>query len=162
MELTRVFNDRAIILDAETTSKEAAFKSLLNALVPIQPSLNIKAALAALQQREDKMSTGVVPHVAIPHALCESVSGTIGAIGIYPRGLDYAALDGKTVTIVFLLLTNPGRPELCLNVLRQLAATLEMPGFLSALHNARTPKEIHAMLTSPKRYALPLDMDIAS
>ncbi|GHU52989.1 hypothetical protein FACS1894200_13520 [Spirochaetia bacterium] len=162
MELTRVFNDRAIILDAETTSKEAAFKSLLSALVPIQPGLNIKAALAALQLREDKMSTGVVPYVAIPHALCESVSGTIGAIGIYPQGLDYAALDGKPVTIVFLLLSNPERPDLCLNVLRQIAYTLESPSFLSALLNARTPKELYAMLTSPKRYVLPLDMDIAS
>ena len=69
-----------IKLGLESSEKEESFAELLELLVAENPKLNRKEAMEALIQREDKMSTAVLPFVAVPHALCTSAGNTLVAM----------------------------------------------------------------------------------
>lgn len=54
-------------------------------------------------QREGVLSTGIGGGVALPHARTAVVSELALAAGTIPEGMDFAALDGRPVQLVFLL-----------------------------------------------------------
>ena len=63
------------------------------------------AALAdAIAQRERLGSTGMGDGIAIPHARIAGLSKPFGLLARLRRAIDFAAIDGKPVDIVFLLL----------------------------------------------------------
>jgi mannitol/fructose-specific phosphotransferase system IIA component (Ntr-type) len=146
MLLVKVFNRNAINLDLRSKTKQDAFEELLEAIQNVQPDLNTEEALESLTERESRMSTGVMPHVALPHALCSSVRGTIGAIGISRSGIDYDALDGSPVHLIFLLLSNPESCGQSLRVLKHLAQLLDTPRFAAELTGKKSVEEIQDML----------------
>jgi PTS system nitrogen regulatory IIA component len=63
------------------------------------------AALAdAIAQRERLGSTGMGDGIAIPHARIADLSKPFGLLARLRRAIDFAAIDGQPVDIVFLLL----------------------------------------------------------
>jgi PTS system nitrogen regulatory IIA component len=63
------------------------------------------AALAdAIAQRERLGSTGMGDGIAIPHARIAGLSKPFGLLARLRRAIDFAAIDGQPVDIVFLLL----------------------------------------------------------
>jgi len=63
------------------------------------------AALAdAIAQRERLGSTGMGDGIAIPHARIAGLSKPFGLLARLRRAIDFAAIDGEPVDIVFLLL----------------------------------------------------------
>ena len=63
------------------------------------------AALAdAIAQREQLGSTGMGDGIAIPHARIAGLSKPYGLLARLRRAIDFAAIDGQPVDIVFLLL----------------------------------------------------------
>ncbi len=57
----------------------------------------------AVLEREGVLSTGIGGGVALPHARTAVVSELALAAGTVPGGVDFAALDGRPVRLVFLL-----------------------------------------------------------
>lgn len=67
---------------------------------------------AALAAREALGSTGVGAGIAVPHAALAGVAGTVAFLARLERPIDFAAIDGQPVDLVFLLLGPPaGRAE---------------------------------------------------
>jgi mannitol/fructose-specific phosphotransferase system IIA component (Ntr-type) len=146
MLLLKVFDKDAINPDLRSKTKRDAFEELLEAIQNVQPDLNTEEALEALTERESQMSTGITAHVALPHALCLSVRGTVGAIGISRSGIAYDALDGLPVHLIFMLLSNPESCELSLRVLKHLARLLDTPQFIADMIGKTSAGEIQDML----------------
>lgn len=54
--------------------------------------------------REQEATTGIGKGVAMPHARAsEVVKGGLIAVGVHPDGIDFDALDGAPVHVVFLI-----------------------------------------------------------
>jgi PTS system nitrogen regulatory IIA component len=68
------------------------------------PAGEIAAALAA---REQLGSTGVGSGIAVPHAQLPQLPATAGFFAQLERPVDFAAIDGKPVDLLFLLLGPP-------------------------------------------------------
>ncbi len=67
---------------------------------------------AALAAREALGSTGVGAGIAVPHAALPGLSGTVAFLVRLERPIEFAAIDGQPVDLVFLLLGPPaGRAE---------------------------------------------------
>jgi PTS system nitrogen regulatory IIA component len=58
----------------------------------------------AIAKREQLGSTGMGDGIAIPHARVASLWKPFGVLARLRRAIDFAAIDGKPVDIVFLLL----------------------------------------------------------
>ena len=69
-------------------------------------ALRLDAAVLAdaIAQRERLGSTGMGDGIAIPHARIADLSKPFGLLARLRRAIDFAAIDGKPVDIVFLLL----------------------------------------------------------
>src|SRR5215470_9158221 len=65
---------------------------------------NERAILEVLQQREKLGSTGVGHGIAIPHGKLSRLSKLFGLFARLERPIDFEALDGQPVDLVFLLL----------------------------------------------------------
>ena len=69
-------------------------------------ALRLDAAVLAdaIAQRERLGSTGMGDGIAIPHARIADLSKPFGLLARLRRAIDFAAIDGQPVDIVFLLL----------------------------------------------------------
>jgi len=143
--LSEVFNPRSIKINLEGTTKEAVLAELAGEIAVLHPECERSVMLAAIMERENKLSTGVAPGVAIPHGFCRGIRSMAGAIGISRNGIDYEALDNKPVHIVFMLAIGGPASENHLRVLNQIArlATSEA---LAMIMNAKSAEDIHGIL----------------
>jgi PTS system nitrogen regulatory IIA component len=105
----KLFKPSACSLRLEGESKEAVFAELVENFVKaklLDVSLASQAR-RALFEREALASTGVGQRVAIPHVKLVGLEEAIFSLSLHPRGIEWSALDGDPVTILFTVL----RPE---------------------------------------------------
>ncbi|MGZ2412405.1 nitrogen PTS system EIIA component [Sphingomonas sp. F9_3S_D5_B_2] len=103
--------------DAINTRLSGNKRSLLQQLSNIAGQrLGIDSAeiLASLSEREQLGSTGFGQGVAIPHGKIEALGRIYGLFARLAEPIDYKAIDGRPVDLVFLLLspTNAGAEHL--------------------------------------------------
>ena len=154
MTLEQVFAPDRVVLQLESSEKSELFEELLNVLVSTQPAIDWKEALSALEEREAKMSTGIMHGIAVPHGNCATVSSVIGVIGISRSGIDYNALDNAPVHLVFMLLCNPKATEAHLEVLKELATVMQNPSFIKEVMEMQTGQEVYDLLCKYKSAVL--------
>jgi PTS system nitrogen regulatory IIA component len=104
---------------------------------------------AELYKREELGSTGVGGGVAIPHARFQQAKTSFGMLVRLKKPIEYDAVDGKSVDIVFLLLLPEGAGgEQQLGALASIARKLRTPAVTAALRRARDSMDMHRILTS--------------
>lgn len=107
-------------------------------------------ALARLLERERTMSTGMGGGVAVPHAKSAKMTRMIVALGIVPDGVDFKAIDGRPVHVVFLLLGPPDSTRLHVDLLARIAFLIKVPGVLDAIRGAGAPKAVLEAIRAAK------------
>jgi len=113
MKFSAFIVTEAIRTDLEADTARAAIDEMVGALIAAGavPRSHRRRLLEAVLRREKKGTTGFGNGVAIPHAKHEGVSGVVGTVALCRRGIDFDALDGEPVHLIFLLLSNPEVPE---------------------------------------------------
>jgi mannitol/fructose-specific phosphotransferase system IIA component (Ntr-type) len=150
MLLRDVFPADRIKIGLESESKDELFEELVDAYVTAKRDFADRGAiLAAIQEREALMSTGIKKGIAVPHGKTTAVSDVQGVLGISRKGIDYDSLDGQPVYLVFLLLSPLDISDNHLRVLKKLAILLENPSFEADLMEAKTAEGAFQVL---KRY----------
>jgi mannitol/fructose-specific phosphotransferase system IIA component (Ntr-type) len=146
MLLNEIFIPQTIKLNLEGTTKEAAFIELVDKMAEAHPECDGAALLAAIQERERKMSTGYTSGIAIPHAFCGGIEDMIGAIGVSQRGIDYGTPDDKPVHVVFMLAMGEHARENHLHILNQILR-LAQSDALMMVRNAINAQVAYNILT---------------
>ncbi len=91
--------------------------------------------------RENLESTGIGNGIAIPHARCDDVDELTVICGISRDGIDFDALDGKPVYVIFLIVSPDKNKSLYLRVLANISRLLRHTPVRDELIRARNPKE---------------------
>lgn len=99
--------------------------------------------LDRLLEREKVVSTGIGNGVAIPHAKAAHVQEMVIAVGRVAGGIDFEALDGKPVYVVFLLLGPQEAAALHVRLLARIARLVKTEGFLERLRKADSARMIY-------------------
>ncbi len=146
MVLGEALSPKAIKINLESVEKDEVFEELIEELVSITPGLDRQTVLKAVLERESKMSTGVLPGIAVPHGKTTAVKGVKGVIGISREGIEYDSLDGKPVHVVILLLSSPESSELHLRVLKHLARLLENASFYNELMTQKSAQDVYDLV----------------
>jgi PTS system nitrogen regulatory IIA component len=109
---------------------------------------------SALLQREALGSTGTGGGVAIPHARLPGVDKPFGMLVRLAKAIDFDAIDGKPVDIVFLLLLPENSQGEQLNALACAARTLRDPEAVRNLRRAADDAALYRVVgneaTNPK------------
>lgn len=146
MVLGQIFPKETVVVNLESTEKDELFEELVESIHSFRPDLDRDEAVKCLNEREAKMSTGIMHSIAVPHALISSVKETIGAIGISKAGIDYDSLDKAPVHIVFMILGASGETERHIQILKQLASVLQVPGFVDRMSKCETASDVYNLL----------------
>ncbi len=105
MRLKEFFNPDAISLSLRGSSKDEVLAEMVSFLRTDERSAG--TLLRILQRRENLGSTGVGRGIAIPHGRSLVVSRLRLAFGRKPEGMEFQAIDGKTVFSFFLIVAPP-------------------------------------------------------
>ena len=152
--LSSFITPSVIKVGLESSEKEESFAELLELLVAKNPKLDRREAMNALIQREDKMSTAVLPFVAVPHALCSSAENTLVAMGISKSGIEFESPDPAAdprhpvVNIIFEILFEEKDTETHLQVLRDILELVSNPDFVKNVLQAKTSQEVYDLIES--------------
>lgn len=148
MVLSRVFSPKAINIQLESDDKDEVFEELIEVLAQDNPNFDRQSVLAAIQDRESKMSTGIMPAIAVPHGKTDAVTGVQGVVGISHKGIDYQSLDSQPVHLIILLLSASNSCEFHLRVLRRLARILAIPSFYSEVMIQKSAQDVYDLICS--------------
>jgi PTS system fructose-specific IIC component len=142
--LWQILDPACVALELKAGNKAEALEEMVGLLVRSGRIRNGAALLEALQARERKISTGVGGGIALPH--CASPEPGVGvpalAVARKRAGLDFEALDGNPVCLLFLLVGQTEQPAAQLRLLSRLARVLREPAFPGALLEAASPSQV--------------------
>lgn len=102
--------------------------------------------LAGLNEREQLGSTGFGQGVAIPHAKIEGLGQIYGLFARLAEPVDYKAIDGRPVDLVFLLLSPPDVGAEHLKALAAISRVTRDAANLERLRGARSRDALAALL----------------
>jgi PTS system nitrogen regulatory IIA component len=102
-----------------------------------------------LLQREKLGSTGVGNGIAIPHGKLPKLDKLFGLFARLDRPIDFEALDGQPVDLVFLLLAPEGAGADHLKALARVARMLRDADVAAKLRESRDMDALYAVLALP-------------
>ena len=111
MTYWKSFKSKSCSLELCAPTKEEVLEEIVDLLVASNslPTSLRASALSALLERERMGSTGVGTNVAIPHVKLKGLETAACSLAVHARGVEWAAIDGAPVHIVFTVL-RPDRP----------------------------------------------------
>lgn len=96
-----------IVLDLRVRDKAQLLRELATRVEAVGGGGTSDTILAALQSREALGSTGLGKGFALPHARVEGLKQFVGLFTRLVHPIDFDAIDGAPVDLVFLLLMPP-------------------------------------------------------
>ena len=105
MNLKTILNKDTVCLHLKGTTKEAIINELLDILVAGKKVDDRAAALTAIIEREQKMSTGMKHGIAIPHGKTPTINDLVACIGVSDEAVDFGALDHEPCRIFIMTLS---------------------------------------------------------
>jgi mannitol/fructose-specific phosphotransferase system IIA component (Ntr-type) len=148
MKLLDFVVPEAIITDLQATSKEDAIREIVHSLLAAGLFLpaDAESITRAIMNREELGSTGIGQGVAVPHTRHPKADRLICTVAISQRGVDFAALDGEPVDILFLLISPPFKPGDHLRALETISRHLKDEKFVRFLRQARDKDSVADLL----------------
>ncbi len=145
--LVDVLDPAAVKLHVRVSSKRQLFNEVAGAAARAA-SLDSKAVLAALSEREHLGSTGVGEGVAMPHARIEGLDQLFALFWLLDRPIAFDAIDDKPVDLVFVLLVPAGAETVHLKTLAKVARKLRDADVRSRLRSTDDPNTAWRTLTA--------------
>ncbi len=110
----------SIILQLESTEKEAAIHELLSRAPIFGKVRDLPALEKAILSREKVMSTGLGRGVAISHGEVPEIRKVVIALGLSEKGINFDAIDGHPVHILFIVVNSKFKRAEYLEILSNL------------------------------------------
>ena len=129
--IRKLVDGAVLVAEMAAKNKDAALKELLGVALASGGFLAKaqKGLAKRLAEREAVGSTGLGNGVAVPHVKSEDAKGVTLVLARSKAGIDWQAIDGRHVHIVFLLVAPAGEPEAHLRCLRWIATLARSADF---------------------------------
>jgi nitrogen PTS system EIIA component len=145
MNLTDIIRPDQVILDLRAGDKEHLLAELARQ-VAARLAVNPRDIQTALGQRERLGSTGLGRGFALPHARLEGFPQIFGLFARLARPIDFEAIDGRPVDLVFLLLIPEDAGNSHVSALAAVSRRLRDEAILQQLRMAETVLDLYKCL----------------
>lgn len=135
----------AILFKPKVTAKEPLLFELVNCLHAFTDDEK-KVIYKAILDREHIMTTGVGNGVAIPHSKIQSIDRQALSIAVLDQGIEFNAIDGKPVTLVFLVVGSSQHAKSHLRLLSQISRSLMNLDWVNAIKTADSKQSVITLL----------------
>jgi mannitol/fructose-specific phosphotransferase system IIA component (Ntr-type) len=144
MKLSDFVVREAVTVDLQATTKEEAIREIVAGLRDAGrlAGSDLEGVTRAILNREELGSTGIGQGVAVPHTRHPTVDRLIGTVALSRKGVEFAALDGEPVDILFLLVSPPNQPGDHLRALENISRHLKDEQFVRFLRQSHTREQV--------------------
>jgi PTS system nitrogen regulatory IIA component len=145
MPLTDLVAPNAVIPALKVNSKKQAIQELAAKAAKLTGQ-NERVIFETLLQREKLGSTGIGDGIAIPHGKLPKLEKLFGMFARLDRPVDFDALDGQPVDLIFLLLAPEAAGADHLKALARVARLLRDGETVRKLRESRDAEALYAVL----------------
>ena len=146
MKISDLLSPNDVMIDVRTSRKRQLLQELA-AKAADSLGLRVDQVAPDLLKREELGSTGIGRGVAIPHARLPDVQRPYGLLVKLKVPIEFDAIDGQAVDIVFVLLLPAAAENGQIGALAQVARTLRPAENLARLRAARNTSELYSAIT---------------
>jgi nitrogen PTS system EIIA component len=147
MEIADFLTRDRVILDVRPRDKTQLIGEIAQLFGRLVPALKPETVLTALLAREQLGSTGLGNGFALPHARIEGLTAFLGLFARLAKPIDFDAIDGKPVTLVFVLLIPPDSATSHVAALAAISRRFRDAALVTSLREAKTPVMAYGFLT---------------
>jgi PTS system nitrogen regulatory IIA component len=133
-------------IKSQRSHKASVLRELCERAAPAV-GLPSQRILAEVMRREDLGSTGIGKGIAIPHTRLADLKQPYSFLVRLAQTIDFDAVDGEPVDIVFFLLLPLSPPNAHLNSLACVARSLRDPAIQAELRKAPDSLSLYAAVT---------------
>ena len=144
-DISGILTLKAVDADLTAANKKALFQQLAIAAGRLT-GMPAKKIASSLNAREKIGSTGFGGGTAIPHGKVEGLPHVFGYFARLAGPIDFHAVDGMPVDLVFLLLSPPDAGAEHLKALASVSRTFRDRQTLAKLRGARSKDALFALL----------------
>ena len=148
MEISEIVSKGAVVPALKVGSKKQLLQELA-ARAAQEYALKSRAVIDGLMAREQLGATAMGDGVAIPHARVPGLSRIVGVFARLERPVDFDAVDGQPVDLVFMLLAPEESGADHLRALARVSRLLRDPGVREKLRATEKAPALHALITEP-------------
>ncbi len=142
MAVSEYLRKETCILQLKAKNKKGTICEIAEKLGQTKKIKNQSKFIEDVLKREKLGSTGIGNNVAIPHARTEAVKDIVVGFGKAAEGIDFKALDGEKVNLIFLMGANPNQLNLYLRILAEISKLLMNGGFRQSLLKAENADRV--------------------
>lgn len=147
MTVSSLITPESVFAGIKGNGKKQVLQELSTHLARVS-GLSDRAIFETLLQRERLGTTGVGQGIAIPHGRIAGLDRLIGLFARLARPVDFEALDGEPVDLVFVLLAPEDAGADHLQALARIARLFRGPAIAQKLRQTEDPAALYAILTT--------------
>jgi fructose-specific phosphotransferase system IIA component len=148
MRLTDILKPQNIKIPLEAKTKTEAIGELVSLLAESGDIKDPKKVLDAVLEREATRTTGIGNGLAIPHGKCNGTPDLVMAIGKAATPIDFQAIDGRPVTIIWMLTSPQDKTGPHIHALARISRLMTIDKFRHALMQAKTAEEAYETIVA--------------
>ena len=146
MKIKDLLAKESVQLNGQAKDKKDILNQMVDLMAKSGKIDDIDTYRAGVFAREDEGTTGVGEGIAIPHCKSDAVNAPGLAAMTVPAGVEYEALDGAPVDLLFLIAAPNTDDNVHLDVLSKLSVLLMDEEFTGALKKAKSVDEFIAVI----------------
>ncbi len=147
MQLTSILTPSRCFCKLPGVSKKRFLTTISELIANETKALSADHIYSALLAREQLGSTGIGNGIAIPHCRVADCDRITGALVTLAEGIDFDAIDSRSVDVLFVLIVPAKETDEHLKVLGALASLFHQDSFCSALRQAQTADALFEIAT---------------
>ena len=142
MKVSDLLEEKFILSEFKVETKEEIISELVDLFKNDPRVSNLNDVKTCVLEREKIMSTGVGKGFAIPHGKTNSITDILAAFGKSEKPINYDALDGEPVQLVFLLIGKDAFVGKHIKLLSRISRLMNSDEFREKLVNSIDKNEI--------------------
>ena len=141
MLLSELLTASRVRVPLRSQTKDDLLRELVELATAGRDDIDVGAVLESVLQREQVLSTGIGGGVAIPHGKTPIVDQLIMAAGVCARPVEFDALDGEPVELLFLLIGPESAAGAHVKALSRISRLLRRESLRGGLRDATSAEE---------------------
>ena len=146
MRIRDLLAAESIELNGSAAGKQDVLNKMVDLMAKSGKIRDVETYRKGVFAREEEGTTGIGEGIAIPHCKSDAVSRPGLAAMVIKDGVDFDALDGEKVSLIFLIAAPNTEDNVHLDVLSKLSVLLMDENFTSGLRNAKTVEEFLSVI----------------
>jgi len=151
MKISEVLKPQTVIPELKGTTKNEVIDELINLFKDDERIIDLVEVKNGVLEREKIMSTGVGHGFGIPHCKTNKVTEIVAAFGKTKEPIDFEALDGDPVNLIFLLIGKDNLVAPHIKLLSRISLLMNKSEVRDKINAASTVEDIYSVFVEEEK-----------